>query len=143
MKLLIFLFFFLFSDFLIAASIIINGFSITDNSNLIKQKASALGYICIDRDDNMTKFNYAPVSSCDGIDIYRSFLMIHCKLTKTCDKDLKFVANMLIQNKIVNSLKIEWDDNLATQYYWGRGEDGDEILVYEKRIILKKGNLKN
>ena len=69
--------------------------------------------------------------------------MLHCKLTKTCDKDLKFVANMLIQNKIVNSLKIEWDDNLAIQYYWGRGEDGDEILVYEKRIILKKGNLKN
>ena len=99
--------------------------------------------MCVDRDDNMSKFNYAPVSSCDGIDIYRSFLMIHCKLTKTCDKDLKFVANMLIQNKIVNSLKIEWDDNLATQYYWGRGEDGDEILVYEKRIILKKGNLKN
>jgi len=114
MKLLIFLFFFLFSDFLIAAAININGFSITDNRKLIKQKASALGYICIDRDNNMTKFNYAPVSSCDGIDIYRSFLMIHCKLTKTCDKDLKFVANMLIQNKIVNSLKIEWDDNLAT-----------------------------
>ena len=98
--------------------------------------------MCVDRDDNMTKFNYAPVSSCDGIDIYRSFLMIHCKLTKTCDKDLKFVANMLIQNKIIQ-LKIEWDDNLATQYYWGRGEYEDEILVYEKRIILKKGNLKN
>ena len=61
--------------------------------------------MCVDRDDNMTKFNNVPVSSFDGIDIYRSFLMIHCKLTKTYDKDLKYVANMLIQNKIIQ-LKI-------------------------------------
>ena len=50
---------------------------------------------------------------------------------------------MLIQNKIINSLRIEWSENLTTHYYWGRGEGGEKILVYEKRIILKKGNLKN
>ena len=69
--------------------------------------------------------------------------MIQRKFTKTCDKNLKFVSNMLIQNKIINSLRIEWDENLRTHYYWGRGEGGEKILVYEKRIILKKGNLKN
>ena len=47
----------------------INSFSITNNNKLIKQKATALGYMCFDRDNNMTKFNYAPVSSCDVIDI--------------------------------------------------------------------------
>lgn len=59
MKLFIFLFFFLFNDFVIAAAININGFSIIDSNKLIKQKASVLGYMCVDRDDNMTKFNYA------------------------------------------------------------------------------------
>ena len=90
----------------------------------------------------MTKYNYSPVSSIDVIDINRTFLMIHFKLTKTCDKNFNFLVNMLMLSKIVNSWNIEWDENLAT-YYWVRCENSDEILVCEKRIILKKSNPKN
>ena len=59
--------------------------------------------------------------------------MIHCKLTKTCDKNLKFVANMLIQNKII-LLRIEWDENLATHYI-GAEVKMVKILVYENELF--------